>query len=120
MEVGYLRKTARGASSPAKPALHIPELEIGQPHDLGILLVLYCSASNRRAAAMGCGERGRLMPAVVGCRQRAVIKSVRQWGVAYPLSMTRAATSSAKTVRISNGSLRIHIPIVRSHGRVAR
>ena len=23
----YLRKTARGASSPAKPALHIPELE---------------------------------------------------------------------------------------------
>lgn len=27
-ELGYLRKTARGASSPAKPALHIPELEI--------------------------------------------------------------------------------------------
>lgn len=25
-EVGYSRKTARGASSPAKPALHIPEL----------------------------------------------------------------------------------------------
>ena len=25
-----LRKTARGASSPAKPALHIPELEVGQ------------------------------------------------------------------------------------------
>ena len=25
--VWYLRKTARGASSPAKPALHIPELE---------------------------------------------------------------------------------------------
>lgn len=24
--VGYSRKTARGASSPAKPALHIPEL----------------------------------------------------------------------------------------------
>lgn len=26
--VGDLRKTARGASSPAKPALHIPELSI--------------------------------------------------------------------------------------------
>lgn len=27
---GYLRKTARGASSPAKPALHIPDLIIDQ------------------------------------------------------------------------------------------
>ncbi len=26
-KVGYSRKTARGASSPAKPALHIPELQ---------------------------------------------------------------------------------------------
>lgn len=30
VEVGYLRKTARGASSPAKPALHIPELPSSQ------------------------------------------------------------------------------------------
>lgn len=29
-EVGYSRKTARGASSPAKPALHIPELHCCQ------------------------------------------------------------------------------------------
>lgn len=31
-EVGYSRKTARGASSPAKPALHIPELYSSQFH----------------------------------------------------------------------------------------
>jgi hypothetical protein len=39
--VGDLRKTARGASSPAKPALHIPELSIvsacpsGMPRSCG-------------------------------------------------------------------------------------
>lgn len=32
-EVGYSRKTARGASSPAKPALHIPELHCCQLSD---------------------------------------------------------------------------------------
>jgi hypothetical protein len=31
-----LRKTARGASSPAKPALHIPELSIVSSHPSGI------------------------------------------------------------------------------------
>lgn len=33
VQVGGLRKTARGASSPAKPALHIPELETCQYGD---------------------------------------------------------------------------------------
>ena len=28
----HLRKTALGASSPAKPALHMPDLDLGQLH----------------------------------------------------------------------------------------
>lgn len=43
VEVGYSRKTARGASSPAKPALHIPELVI-ESADLNYFTVV-CAKS---------------------------------------------------------------------------
>lgn len=70
---GYLRKTARGASSPAKPALHIPELihvSIGAqcPRYVGDDLELpgwqLCLRARNRATGGQVGEGRRSLPIV--------------------------------------------------------
>lgn len=72
---GHLRKTARGASSPAKPALHIPDLRPS-------LAVLTCDPHR-----VGSSDSMKLRSFGVSLRGGANDKS-------YPLSITKAATSS--------------------------
>ena len=52
-----LRKTARGASSPAKPALHMPELVACQlcPPDAIYLKLLWCAVDTARRIGRGAG-----------------------------------------------------------------
>ena len=83
LSVCDLRKTARGASSPAKPALHIPEL-----CEMDVSLFVHGSTSLTKAftsVADVAVEVGQLFELGGG-------PPVEVW--AYPLSMTRAATSS--------------------------
>jgi hypothetical protein len=84
----HLRKTARGASSPAKPALHIPELSI-----------VSSSPSCRCASRAAVEDEGRLRD-VGGAAVRISPSTIgmagaRIWRCTHPLSITRAATSSA-------------------------
>lgn len=78
-----LRKTARGASSPAKPALHIPEL-----HGLSVASSTVCYL---RVSRISVAEGSISIPtATARLVSRLILGNVG----AYPLSMTRAATSS--------------------------
>lgn len=90
-----LRKTARGASSPAKPALHMPELIACQFHPFRYRLLRAIVA-----AAIGRGWWS-------ATDSPPPAESARSRGSAYPLSMTRAATSSIKQNAVSSYS-RIH------------
>jgi hypothetical protein len=75
-----LRKTARGASSPANPALHIPEL-----HNPSAKSALYSTLIESG------GYRSKSTPTATPLPDSSLtVESAR----AYPLSMTRAATSS--------------------------
>src|ERR1700722_3507492 len=79
-----LRKTARGASSPAKPALHIPGLSsVLSAH---ALVPLNLSNAIRDLPLQMAGNEGR------GSGVRGSWYSRDE--EAHPLSMTRAATSS--------------------------
>ncbi len=85
------RNTALGASSPANPALHIPELQtISHEHR-------YCLSSdgNFKDSSPTWPWRPELWPYVL-----------RRPGNTYPLSMTRAATSSTLIENISLAVLR--------------
>ena len=75
-----LRKTARGASSPAKPALHIPELQdsLAKPRHIVFTENARYQDGIPKAAPL---LRSSLVVGNMG---------------AYPLSMTRAATSSVE------------------------
>ena len=88
MELCDLRKTARGASSPAKPALHIPELLVIRQHFLMKAFIGHFGAALRPLRlAMGAVTR-----------RLAVLHSPSSiaLGESYPLSMTSAATSSVE------------------------
>lgn len=79
-----LRKTARGASSPAKPALHIPDL--GTPSARPSIAPIYLlldgiDCSWRMERSVNSYPFDPRPPKLCGVE-------------AYPLSMTRAATSS--------------------------
>lgn len=82
LQVEDLRKTARGASSPAKPALHIPELSCCQS------MACSCNRAAHHISKPLCrpNDANRRWRKLQGLR----------FGVrlTYPLSMTRAATSS--------------------------
>lgn len=77
----YLRNTALGASSPANPALHIPELQINQSSILKV-------AGELISAEIG-SKRSKLLGPEVWFSQLPRIS-----GATHPLSITRAATSS--------------------------
>ncbi|KAH8631997.1 Actin,gamma [Alternaria alternata] len=81
----YLRKTARGASSPAKPALHIPELSTVSSSSFHLCPLARCCGRVRRGSDKA---RARIAPPQQGWRCWASAVPT------HPLSMTRAATSS--------------------------
>ena len=84
-----LRKTARGASSPAKPALHMPELEGVSSHVSGCFV--FCSAAGSAVGTRWDRRHAWAEP------NRTPLARRSGFGIgaeAYPLSITRAATSS--------------------------
>ena len=86
-----LRNTALGASSPAKPALHIPELP--SPSVCCPSRSVYLPF----ARFWVCGEDSRMT-------SEQHIQRAEGFGGAqsYPLSMTSAATSSINRIRVSD------------------
>ena len=86
MVEGDVRKTALGASSPAKPALHIPELHPTRQS---------CSDSiNASLYALGLYLTTIWTTCDDWCPTKGGRIGIRLGRGAYPLSMTRAATSS--------------------------
>jgi len=95
-----LRNTARGASSPAKPALHIPELKHHQSVSIPSMFIktrelfgVERSLATKSWRETDCMVGSRFTTTSArNPRIQEVVKMALQ--TTYPLSITRAATSS--------------------------